>query len=150
MGGIFIILKCHTSLENKWANSETGLKWHYQKANYCIKRPLLSWAGSDVYLSRAEFLSSQGYELLLAAWLIRHGAGMPETFQTQQGLLQQWTILQYCSITGYAVFYPFSQLVQRVYETPWKLSSASTGWSSTSSNSKLCSSAVWRAQTHYF
>lgn len=47
--------------------------------------PLLSWAGSDVILSHAEFLSSQGYELLLAAWLINHGAGMPETFQTQQG-----------------------------------------------------------------
>lgn len=54
--------------------------------------PLLSWAGSDVYLSHAEFLSSQGYELLLAAWLINHGAGMLETFQTQQG---------YCSSRQY-------------------------------------------------
>lgn len=59
--------------------------------------PLLSWAGSDVYLSHAEFLSSQGYELLLAAWLINHGAGMLETFQTQQGYaaLDNTIILQY-------------------------------------------------------
>lgn len=47
--------------------------------------PLLFWTGSDVCLSHAEFFSSQGYELLLAAWLLNHGAGMLETFQTQQG-----------------------------------------------------------------
>jgi len=75
---------------NKFRNR---VKVALSKANYCRKRTFLSWAGSDIHLSHAEFLSSQGYELLLAARLIRHGAGMPETFQTQQGLLQQQTIL---------------------------------------------------------
>lgn len=88
MRGILSVVPLNYSLENKQANSETELKWHYQKANYCRKRTLLSWAGAYIYLSHAE-LGSQGYELLLAAWLIRHGPGMPETFQTQQGILQQ-------------------------------------------------------------
>lgn len=40
--------------------------------------------------------------------------------------------------------------VQWVYETLWELSSASTGWNSTSSNSMLCSSAVWKVHTMFF